>query len=274
MCLIGALNDGRGNGQFYPIATHVTTTLTLLAAMSGSGTNGDVLYSATTLSTLESPTGAGVTGLRFRLNTANMRYECHGCYPTAISLSGLSPGERPQVEITWGVSWWAYSTATFPSTVTINTYNPTVVAAGSLFVADFGTATRTTRTCRKFEIDYQLGMAMLPGPGGVSPYQVCVGAKRTPSMIKVRWIEDVDANTATPTLPGMGTAETFKHACYTLNPTIGKAVGFYFPRLAVTVVPLQQIADGINRFQIEAVACTSTTTTSDLTLSAMRMGWA
>lgn len=283
LCVIGSLGDGRGNGQMYPIATHLTTNLTLLLAMDGTPTNGDVLYPCGQMYTSEAPTSAGLTaagttpGLRFRLLTANLRYECHGCYPTAISLSGFDPRGRPQIEITWAVSWWRYSTATFPSVVASNTYNPAATAAGSIVVQDFGTVTRTggaKRSARNFKVDYTLGMVPLEGPGGANQYQVCVGCRRIPDKIKVSWTEDADAATVTPGLPGFGTATTFKHLMATYSTAIGSRVGMYFPRLAITNVALQKDDGGINRLMVEAEAQVSTTTTNDLTLSAFRMGFA
>lgn len=280
LCVIGALGDGRGNGQMHAIATHVVLNLTLLTAMDGAPLNGDILYPVGMMYTSEGPTAAGLLGsgatpgLRFRLLTGNLRYECHGCYPTAVSLSGFSPGGRPQIEITWAVSWWRYTTATFPSVVASNTYNPAATAAGSVFLNDFGTATRVKRAVRDFRIDYSLGMVPLEGPGGANQYQKCVGCRRTPDKIKVSWTEDADAATTTPVLPGKATAQTFQHLLATLSTAAGSRIGFYFRRLAVTTVPIQSDNGGINRLSVEAEAQVSTTTTNDLTLSAFCMGFA
>lgn len=280
LCAIGTLGDARGNAQMYPIATHVSQNLTLLAAMDGAPNNGDVLYPVTCLYTSENPTTAGLTaagttpGLRFRLLTANLRYECHGCYPMSFSLSGLQVGGRPQIEITWAVSWWRYTTATFPSVVASNVYNPAAVAAGSIFLNDFGTTTRVKRAVRDFKIDYTLGMVALEGPGGANQYQKCVGCRRTPDKIKVSWIEDADAATVTPVLPGKGTATTYQHLMATMSTAAGSRIGFYFRRLAITNVAIQNDNGGINRLAVEAEAHVSTTTTNDLTLSAFCMGFA
>lgn len=280
LCVIGSLGDAKGNGQMYAISTHATLNLNLLTAMDGAPANGDVLYPVTQFYPSENPTTAGLTaagttpGLRFRLLTANLRYECHGCYPTAISFSGLQTGGRPQIDITWAVSWWRYSTATFPSTVASNIYNPAAVAAGSVFLNDFGTATRVKRAVRDFKLDYTLGMVALEGPGGVNAFQKCVGCRRIPDKIKVSWIEDADAATTTPVLPGKGTAQTYQHLLATMSTAAGSRIGFYFRRLAITNVAVQADNGGINRLSVEAEAHVSTTTTSDLTLSAFCMGFA
>ena len=274
MCRLGVLGDGRGNGQFFPIATHVSTTLTTLVAADAAPSSADVVYGAYTVYGSETPTSASVSSVRFRGLTANLRYELHGCYPMSVAFSGLNTGERPQIEITWAVSWWRYTTGTFPSAVTSNQYNPAPVAAGSFFLADFGTATRTKRTIRGFSLNFTYGVTPLEGPGGANAYQKCVGARRLSDDIRIEWTEDADAATTTPVLPGFATATTYKHACYTLSTTAGSAVGFYFPRLAVTTVPIQMADGNINRLKCTARAGASTTTTSDLTMSAMRLGLA
>lgn len=282
LCVIGTLGDGRGNGQMYPIATHLTTNLTLLAALDAAPNTGDVLYPVAMMYTSEIPTNCGLTGsahptpapgLRFRLLTANLRYELHGCYPTAVSITGLATKGRPQIEVTWACSWWRYSTGTFPSVVASNMYNPAAVAAGSVFLNDFGTATRVKRAVRDFKLDYTLGMVALEGPGGVSPFQGCVGCRRIPDKIKVSWTEDADAATLTPVLPGKGTAQTPQHLVYSCSTAIGSRIGVYLRRLAITNVGLQRDDNGINRITVEAEAQVSTTTTTDLTLSSFAMGF-
>jgi hypothetical protein len=268
----GALGDARGNGQAFVVSTHATTTLNLLTALGGSPTNGDVLYSATTIYPSESPTSTSVQSLRFLLQTANLMYECHGCFPTSVSISGLNAGELPTIEITWQVAWWRYSTSTFPNTTATDTSNPSAVAAGSLFMNDVGTATRAVRTWRNFSIDYTLGMEALKGPGGVNAYQDIVGCRRTVDKIKVSWTEDADAATTSPVLPGYGTGTTKKHALYTSATAAGARIAIYLPNICITNVATQKIDGNLNRLSCEGMAYTGTTTTNDLTLSAFRLG--
>jgi hypothetical protein len=272
LCFVGSQNDTRGGGQGYAIATHVTTTLTLLTGLIGAPTNGDVLYSATTIYPSEAPTSTSVTSLRFLLQTANLMYECHGCWPMSLSISGLNPGELPSIEVTWGVAWWRYSTTTFPSTVATDTSNPGPVAGGSLQVNTVGTATNAPRTLqRNFTVDYTLGMVELRGPGGVNQYQDIVGCRRTPDQIKVTWTEDADAATTSPVLPGYGTSTNRKHLLYSSSTAAGSRIAMYFPNLAITNVAVQKVDGNLNRLTCEAQAYTGSTTTSDLTLSAFRL---
>lgn len=275
LCRIGALGDGDGDGQMYSIGTHVTTTLTLLGDLNGAPVNGAVLYPVTQIYPSSAPTSTTVTGTRFLLQTANLEYECHGCFPTSVTFTGLNTGERPQIEITWEVSWWRYSTATFPSTATQATlYNPSPVAAGSFNVQTVGTTTRNTRTMRNFSLNYTLGMVALKGPGGVNAYQATIGARRVDDSIALSWTEDADAATTTPVLPGYGTAGTSKHIEYTLSTTDGSAVGFKWPKVCITNIATQKAEDGINRLTVDAQAYTGGTTTSALTLAAQVLGLA
>lgn len=275
---VGALGDAAGNGQFFAVGTHGSSTLNLLTAMDGTGTDGDVVYPVTCVYPFETPPAAGINasvpGLRFRLLTANLQYACHGCYPTSVSFSGLSPGERPQASITFAVSRWDAVSATFPSALATTTANPAPVAAGSLFINDVGTATRNKLTIRSFQLDYTLGMESLPGPGGVSAYQSNVGCRRIGDQVKISFVADADAVTASPVLQGYATGSTNKHVLYTLSTTAGSAVGFYFPKVCVSAVPVQFADGNINRMRFEGMAHTSGTSTSALTLAAMQMGLA
>lgn len=273
---MGAIGDGDGDGQMYAVASHSGSTVTLLGAMNGSPVNGAVIYPTAMMFPNSSPTSGAIVGTRFLLQTANLQYRCHGCWPMSVTFQGLNTGERPQATITWGVSRWAYSTATFPSVVTSNQYNPAPVAGGSFDVQDVGTTTRNARSIRNFTLEYTLGVEPLLGPTngiGASAYQKYVGARRTDDKIKVTWTEDADAATTTPVLPGYGTATTSKHAMYTLSTTPGSAVGFWFPKLCISNVAIQKADGNINRLTIEAMAYTGGTLTSELTRAAMVMCW-
>ncbi len=272
MCRVGTLGDGDGDGQFYSILTHETTTLNLRGALNGAPVNGAVLYPVSMV--YERDDASAVSSLRFLLQTANLQYRCHGCYPMSWEPLGLSTGERPQVRITYGVSWWTYSTATFPSTVTSTAYNPAAIAAGSLNVQDVGTTTRNARSYRNLSLVHSIGVVPLMGPGGVNQYQTVVGAVRVPGSIRISWTEDADAATSTPVLPGYGTASTMKHLEYTGSTTAGSAFGFSCPNVCIKNIATQRSDDGINRLTIEAEAYTSTTVSDSVTLAAIIYGFA
>jgi hypothetical protein len=273
ICFVGTLGDGRGNGQAAVVSSHSGTTLALLTGIGGSPSAADVVASSSMHFPNSSPTATGITGCRFLLQSANLCYRTHGVFPRSVSINGLNAGELPKIDHEWGVSAWGYSTATFPTTATTDSSNPAVVAAGSFFINDVGTATRATRSIRNFSINYTLGVESLEGPGGVWQYQKTVGAVRIPDTIKLTWTEDADAQTLTPTLPGYGTATTRKHILYTLSTAAGSRVAFYFPSVCIDNVAVQRIDQNINRLTVEATAYIGPDLTSELTRSPMRMAW-
>ncbi len=273
----GTLGDARGGGQFGAIATHTLTAMTMLTALAGAPSAADVVHSAVNIYTPETVAAAAIQPLRFFLMTANVNYECRGCWPISYTISGLGHTQIPTIEVTWGVSYWKESTAlTFPTTVATNAYNPGPIVNGSLFLAAVGTPTNATRTHRDFSITITTNTIEKDGPGGVNAGQVVVGAYRGPSEIEVSWTEDADAATTTPVLGGyFTTAGTEKHALFTGSCVAGSALGIYFPRLLITKTrPVQYGDNGCNRMRITAKACTGPTKTTDLTASAMRIGFA
>lgn len=271
MCRIGAQNDARGKGQAYAISSHAANALTLLTGMAAPPNNGDVVYGGSLLYLPESPVNCNVTSIRCLVLAANLRYELHGVYPMSIALTGFNPGERPTWKITWGISWWRHSTAAFPSSVTANQYNPAPSAGGTLFVNDVGTATRVERVAKQLELAIKLGVVAIEASGGVNSYQKCVGARRTPTDYRIRWIEDADANTATPVLDGFFTGTTSKHVLWTHSSVNGASVSFYAPNCRVVGArPVQRNYQNVNSLQIELEANASATTTSELTTSAVR----
>lgn len=278
LCRVGADADTRGNGQWYAISTHTTTTLTLLNALNGSPTNGDVLYSAATISTLERPSTDGLmTGLRFLIQTSNLRFECHGCWASAVSFGGLNAGEAPFIDVTWSCSWWRYeASSTFPVSTAMETFVPQVAARGSLHVSAVGTATRSLRsTVRSVSLDYTLGRAPQMGVNGVNQYQTVTGCIRTADDITFNWEEDAETASASPALANIWDGSTAYQVMYTHNNTATGSLGIYLPVCwPANDRPTQMAGDGVNRVKLSLKAHTTTTTTGDLTLSAFRMGLA
>lgn len=270
---VGALGDGRGNGQIYAINNHTTTTLTLLTALAGSPTNGDVLASGAMIHSNESPTASAVfPSYRFLFQTANKHYSCHGCWPKSVSISALNAGELPTIEITWGVSRWKHVSTTFPSATANPSAIPAPNAAGSCWMNSVGTATNALKAIRSWSLDYTLGVQQIDAINGAALYQKTVSAVRVPDNIKVSFSLDSEDVSATPAEDVAFLAQTEKHALITLNPTDGKAVGFYFPNLIYSGNrPTQTDMDGLNRTTLEFTAHTAQSGTTDLERSAFRM---
>jgi len=275
LCRIGTLGDGDGDGQMYPILSHVTTTLNMLANLRGTPANGAILYPVVQLYTPSSPTTDTINGTRFEILTANTQYRCHGCFPMSIAISGLNPGELPRLEITWGVSWWTdQGSETSSSATTSNRYLPAPVAAGSLHVQAVGTATRHELTYRNLSIEYNLGVEPLYGPGGANASQSIVGAVRTGNeSCSISFIVDAAA-AGTTTLADWGRSETDRFIMLTLSTVDGKAVGIKLPKVCSTSIPVM-IRDGnINRVRFDGMCHTSDTLTSELTRARMILGLA
>lgn len=271
---LGALNDGKGNGQCY-VGTHATTTFTPLNQPAGAPTNGNVIYSGVTGYTQS--TTSTQKSARFLLQNKGYQYLCHGCVPTSYTLAGLNDGEVPSIEITWAVAWWEYSSATFPSTATTETFTPAVTAAGSFWMNNVGTATYQVRnTIRSFTIEHKLNTILLPGPGGVNQYQKYVGAFRGlgGETVKISFTDDSESTTTTPFWQGLQKAGTAQHLMRTLNAVNGKQMAFYFPNLNFADdISVQMNDGGVNRVKVSMIANTGPDTTSELTKSAMRVGW-
>lgn len=275
LVFIGALGDGDGEGQCYPVVSHASSEMSLGVAMPGAVAANAVLYPVAMMYPSSSLTSRAVTGTRFRILTGNLCYECHGCWPQSVSITGLSPGERPQIEIVWGVSWFRETASgTIPSAVTSNRHNPGIIAAGSLHVQDVGTTTRNARTCRSFSINYGLNVMPQMGPGGVNAQQVVVGAVRGGNTITVTWSEDADATTTTPVLSGYATDGVNKLIMWTSRPTIGKRIAILLRNVCITSYAVQHVTDGINRLEITGRAHTGGTTTNDLTKAPFVLGFA
>lgn len=269
----GISADGDGNGQGYPSSGHASNTLTMLVDLDGAPANGQVLYPVVQFYPSTSPTSTAVVGTRFRFLSGNYQYDCHGCYPTAVTITGLNPGQRPQFQITWGVSRWTYANATFPTTVTETRAVPAPIAAGSLHVQTPGTTTRNKIKCRAFSIDWTIGHEVEHGDGGVSVHQTISGVRRTGDMIKVSFTADADATTTTPVIPGWFTANTAKSIMWTGSCTDGSAVMAWFPNVCPSDgVPVQVADQNLNRVVFTGTAYNSSTTTSDLTLAAVILG--
>ncbi len=211
--------------------------------------------------------------MRFLLYTANGVFVARGCVCTGVTITGLNPGEIPQIALEWSAAAWGpLGTVTFPPTETTNAKAPVPTAAGSFFINNVGTSTRVTDN--PVAITFNVGQGMVPvmGPGGETVGQNVVGWRRKPEPSTLSVTFESQAQTATPTYWLTANPSVARHALYTLNPVDGAAVSFYWPRLIQTNNPLQEMTDEINTVTVEFECATGATTTSELTLSAWRMG--
>jgi hypothetical protein len=141
--------------------------------------------------------------------------------------------------------------------------------------------TNSLQTLVDFSMDYKIDVQPIEATGGVVAYQKCVGARRKPDRCTITITTLAEAATASPALAAIwadflptGT-KTARHALYTCSPGIGSAVGFYWPRIKPGAAkPTQVNWNGLNAVSLTFDCGAGATTTNDLTMSMMRMGFA
>lgn len=273
---LGAIGDGDGEAQWYVTNTHTLTDLLSKVAAPGAPAAGAVVYSAETIHTLE--TTHEVTPKRFLIQTHDTQWIAHGCFPMAIALSGLNPGELPIATITVGASWFEPVSQTFPNATaaTVNTTTPSPNALGSVNFQDYGTTTRNALSIRSCAIDFKLGVVPTVGIDGVSQYQKIVGAKRTDDTCSITLTVDAGGASATPTYWTSFLSNAAKHLLISFSTAAGQSWAVYLPRCFYAGKrPTQMDMDGINRLSFQVSASTDgSATTDDLTLSSFRLGLA
>ena len=267
LCFLGALGDGDGEGQCYPIVSHITTAMEVGIKAAGTPVNTAVLYSAENIHP-DPDAAATITSTRWRLMTGNQQVEAHGCFP--VSISYQTPLGQPwSVTITYQASWWASVSNTFPTATAVNEFNPAPAAAGSFVLEAHGTTTRTTYAIRSIAINHDLNIIPLMGPGGVNANQIITGAVRGGNeMMTVDLTVDAQTASATPTLPGLWDSDSqYYHAMITANgAATGKKLGLYLRKCYFSGPKPQQIRDGgINRWRFQLTACTDTAGSTDIT---------
>lgn len=265
---IGALGDTDGNGQFYAVSDHPSTTMNLLNAMDSAGVAGAVVYNAAIAYLADS--ACTMNGTRFRIQSADLQFVLHGGFPTSISFSGLNPGEVPKVSMTWQFSWAEPIAGTFPTTPNAEGFSPSANAAdGSFHLQTFGTTTRALINVRQFGINYSLAVMPVMGGVGVNPFQVITGATRGRDKIAVSLVVDGEGADATPTYWDEWLTNPEKILVATLNSKATQAVGFICRRMVYTGKrPSQTNTGGRNTIALNFECIASTATGSDLTLSA------
>lgn len=280
LCRIGAVADGRGGGQFYPIATVAGTSgatgmdPTLLLATPVAPNLADVLYAVLIVHPSETPgTFETVQSLRFRILTPNEQYDCFGCACESIEFSNLNAGEVPKVKLGFRAARFIdTSSQTFPAAASTNAKVGAPVACGSHVGQVAGVSTRQAFNVRSFGVTIDMQVAALTGPGSDFANQVITSYRRTRCQASIAVTVDAQATGTNVFYDAWQDDEVWQWMA-TLSAEDGKAGGFYFPRLRFKEpLPVQKDMEGLNRVMVEMEALTNTTTTTDLTLSNWRLG--
>jgi hypothetical protein len=275
LCAIGTLGDGDGEGQAYAIATHSVQNLTLLTDMIGAPANGAVLYAPDLAYTAAS--ACQLTGLRFRVGTADAQYRVHGCAVTGMSISQTNPGETPRITFTVRGSWATQMAETFPAaSPTAPTANRVVHnASGSCFFNALGTTTNARLALRQLSLNLTLGVAMVEGGLGVDAAQTITGATRTQDTLTVSAMVDALGADATPLYADAFVTNAASHMLITFGGGDGNGIAAYLRNLCYTGdQPTQTALNGRNTIPLSFVAYNGATTTSDLTRAMLVLaGW-
>jgi hypothetical protein len=268
---IGALGDTDGEGQHYLISTHTAQNLTLLNDLAGAPQNGAVLYNAGLAYAADS--SCSLTGVRMRIQSADLQFILHGGFPTSFTITGLGPGEVPKVNFTWQFSWAEPVAGTFPTTPTADAFSPSPNAAdGSYHLQTVATTTRALISPRAFSIDYQLAVMPVMGGNGVNAYQVITGARRGRDQIFVNLVVDGLGADATPLYWDEWLTNPYKYLVATLNSKATQRVGIALRNMVYAGArPSQTNNGGFNCIPLRFQALASGTTTSDLTLTPLQI---
>lgn len=272
---VGVKGDGRGDGQAAVVSSHGSSTIALLTALPAAPESGDVVYAMVVNHPWETPSSAAITSVRMAALSANRVSEMRGCWPRSLTFEGLNPGELPGASIEWGVSYPVDSTETFPSSTAMDTHNPAPCAGGSLFFQARGTTTRQTYDIREFGVTIGLGTQEKRGPGGLNTFQDIIGAVRGKQTVTATFVVDTGNASASPTWPGRWDSDSQDyHLLWTGNgAAAGQRLAFYMPNCCIVDRrPSQFSRSGINSERITVMGKTGLTTTSELTLSAWRLG--
>lgn len=274
---VGTIGDGRGNGQFYAVQSHATSTINLLNATPAVLNTGDVVRNSAMIYTTESPQAShAVQSTRWRFLSGNMQYECRGCYIKAVAISQISPSEEPTVKFTFGVSYFTEVSVAFPDTTSVQTFPHAAVSCGSLFLNKFGISTRDATSnllCRHFTLTINLNVKPRMGTGGQFANQVCVGATRGRDTYSAEIVVDAPDATITPDFLTKWSENSPLHLLYVLNAVDGQANALYSPYCVPDGPhPVQVDQDGINSLKLQMRLGADASKATDLERSALR--WA
>jgi hypothetical protein len=226
---MGAKGDGKGDGQAF-VVNSVGPPTTSLVALPGTPASSDVVYAGQQAYHDES-TAASLATKAFLVGypsspTTGQQFQILGCQLAGIKFTFPMDGGLPTTRWSYIGTYWAENTETIPSAVSQSSHFTAPVAGGSLTIQDVGTATRTTATPAEIELDIDLGLAPVLGPGGAGTYQNIVGWQRTKCQpmlrLRVPWTATWASlwRTANQSL-------TTKHVLFNANTVNGRRFAFH-----------------------------------------------
>jgi len=274
---VGVKGDGRGDGQAVAIfatdAGPAPDTITLLTnCPAAPTTSGDVVYACINNYHVEN---AALSSYRFLglYSTATHQYLMTGMMLDGLEFTiPIGSNALPKIKWRWKGCYWRALTTSFPDTTAIPYHDCAPVAGGSVFINDFGTATRATITPSQIDLTIDMHLSPIIGPPNTS------GGSRQNVTGYVRSAFDVGVRCRIPASQAYsswwatsGASLTYKHLLFCANPTNKRSVGFYLPRILPSGQdPTQPVAENEQNYvDVFATATESSTTATNLTRASL-----
>ena len=266
----GSKGDGQGDGQAYVVSAATANLATLINGFSTVPDAEDVIYACQVAHHTE---GATLTTKRFMMlhATTGAQYAIFGAQLAGLKFN-YPFGELPTVEFTYEAAYWRQIATSFPDSTALGSPDCAPVAGGTFVIQDVGTKTRSWTNASEVTINYDLGLSPIMGPGGANmgTYQNIVGWQRTKCEatveVTIPWVDTYQTwwDLANQSM-------TYKYLLFTANPTDGRAIGFFCPRVLPTGNRPTIEESNDQNYQRIAFRCRENSdTTSDLTRSAVR----
>ncbi len=268
---VGVKADGRCDGQPGVVSTWSGGNTQLLTTLPGTPNAADAVRVCANMYPTETNPATTLRFL-FGLTDTGAQFHCMGAqlesFSDEIDISGARPIKR-----TWRyrIAYWDRSAVTIPSAVTLPNTDTAPIAGGSLYVQTFATATRAIEECGTLTLSLAMGLIPQQGPrASQEPYGNITGWVSTGCVPTLTWTIPYSTQPATD-FDTDGSSTTFKHILFVSNATAARCQGFYLPRaFPVGAKPTYTDRNGLTYVSKTYQGTESTTTTSELTLSAIR----
>lgn len=272
---MGAKGDGKGDGQAF-VVNAVGPPTTSLVALPATPASPDVVYAGMQVYHDES-TAQTLTSRRFMCGysstpTAGAQFQALGGQLSALQITWAF-GDLPRCKATFVGAYWQRNAVTIPSVaLTLKDQFCAPTAAGSLCIQDVGTATRNVVTASKLDLQLDIGLEPIPGPGGNGKLQNITG-----------WVRSKCQPTVTVTMPWTTAYETWfdtansalvsKHMLWNANTWDGRRSAAYFPDMFPIGPRPSFPVDSNNQTYVPVMfrGRDGTVTTNELTRSAFRL---
>ena len=265
--LVGALGDGRGDGQCMIAESESAGTVTAYTGLAATPNAADGFRPMISLHPYEDPSNfVNITSTAWRILTGNEQYACHGCICTGFTLDNVVHRQRPTVTLTFRAAKWENVNVTWPATTPAkDAKDPAPVMEGSFYFSS--SSTRAAYNVRSFGVSFDHTVFIEESTSSSDADRVITGAKYGPTRASVNMVLDSEV-VGTTTFKDDYEADNNMRMVYTLSSDPGKAVAIFCPNLKWDSEPVQNETNGLNTVECSLTAEANTSvTTSDRTLA-------